>query len=64
MLLWAFDVVADGRMNCTPETGILDGLAVIPSPFRVRFAIRGEEARKGVARECERGDRVLGELLG
>jgi len=64
VLLWAFDIVPDGEIDCTPETGMLEGLAVTPSPFRVKFVPRDENAAKGVEKEYKRANQVLAEMLG
>lgn len=64
VLLWAFDIKADGEIDCSAQTGMLEGLAVTPSPFRVKFVPRDEKAAQSVLKEYTGANRLLTELLG
>ena len=64
VLLWGYDIVAEGELDCSPETGMLEGLAVTPSPFKVKFVPRDEEVRQRLLDEYQGANEMLASLLG
>ncbi|KAK5659314.1 hypothetical protein OQA88_1407 [Cercophora sp. LCS_1] len=63
ILLWAYGVVSEGEIDCSPETGILEGLAVTPSPFHVKFLPRDQGVEQSVLEEARRANVSLAMLL-
>lgn len=62
-LLWSFDIVAEEEMDCSPETGILEGITVTPKPFRVRFIPRDGAVQKVVLEEWNKGNQFIADRL-
>ncbi|KAH6662075.1 cytochrome P450 21 [Halenospora varia] len=64
LLLWAYDIVPEGEMDISVETGMHEGAAVSPNPFRVRFVVRNEEVRRELMEQYQKADELLiGHLL-
>ncbi|KAH8892827.1 cytochrome P450 [Thozetella sp. PMI_491] len=62
-LLWAYDVIADGDIDISVETGFHSGLTITPHPFNAKIVPRSERAAQVVVDEYHRANQVLADLL-
>ncbi|KAK4445240.1 cytochrome P450 71B10 [Podospora aff. communis PSN243] len=63
LILWAYDILPDGELDMSPETGIhVQGL-LQPEPYKVRFVPRRETVSRQVLDACREAEEVLKELL-
>ena len=61
-ILWAFDIVADGELDTSVETGFTPKTVMMPLPFKVKFVPRRSE--ESMSEERLNAEQAMSEILG
>ncbi|KAH8882380.1 cytochrome P450 21 [Thozetella sp. PMI_491] len=62
-LLWVYDIVPDGHLDLSTETGVISALSLTPKPFPVKFVPRSEQKRQAVVDGYLKGNQLLADIL-
>ncbi|KAK5661856.1 hypothetical protein OQA88_9960 [Cercophora sp. LCS_1] len=63
LILWAFDIVPEGELDLSVETGMHEGAAISPNPFKVRFVPRSDKVLREIEKQHSKAVQTLAELL-